>query len=155
MRFIIWAFLVFSIAVAAPEQSSSAEIAAYINAAQRSVWVAAPVLRVKAVADALRIAKLERGLEIRLLTGVESVRDAGSYWWSLREAGASLRGVSIVRGFEVLIDQKIHLRGDLIGRVLAPGEARTITIERGAALTTRVASWERLWSLAQPLKGIL
>lgn len=130
-------------------------MASYIGAAQREVLVAAPVLRVRVIAEALRVAVIERGVTVKLLTGVRSANDAGSYWWGLSAAGATLRGVGVVSGFEVVIDRRLRLTGDAIGRALEPGEPLRVQLERGVGVESRARAWERLWEQAKPLKGVL
>lgn len=142
-------------AVAAPRDPTPVEMASYIGAAQREVLVAAPVLRVRVIAEALRVAVIERGVTVKLLTGVRSANDAGSYWWGLSAAGATLRGVGVVSGFEVVIDRRLRLTGDAIGRALEPGEPLRVQLERGVGVESRARAWERLWEQAKPLKGVL
>ena len=142
-------------AVAGPRDPTPSEMAGYIGTAQREVLLAAPVLRVRMVAEALRVAMNERGVTVKLLTGVRSANDAGSYWWGLSAAGATLRGVGVVSGFEVVIDRRLRLTGDAIGRALEPDERVTVRLERGSGVETHARAWKRLWARAKPLKGVL
>ena len=142
-------------AVAAPRDPTPAEMVRYIGAAQREVLLAAPVLRVRVIAEALRVAVIERGVTVKLLTGVSSANDAGSYWWGLSAAGATLRGINTVSGYELVIDRRLRLTGDAIGRALEPGERATVQLERGVGVETHARAWERLWGQAKPLKGVL
>jgi hypothetical protein len=97
MKFFVL-LLFLGVALAAPKTASTRDVVGYIATAQREIFLAAPVLRVKDIAEALRIAKVERGVKVYLLTGQRSNRDAASYWWSLHAAGCELRTVETVRG---------------------------------------------------------
>jgi hypothetical protein len=124
MRF--WLLLMvafaFGSSLAQPLRITPQQIAQYIDAAQLEVIVAAPVLRVPEVADALRRASAKRGIGVKVLTGTESLRDAASYFWVLKLAGAEVRTVSSVKGFELILDRRTRITGDVIGRVLGPDE---------------------------------
>lgn len=122
----------FGSSVAQPVRLTPQQIALYVDAAQVEVIVAAPVLRVPEVADALRRASAKRGIGVKVLTGAESLRDAASYFWVLKLAGAEVRTVSSVKGFELILDRRTRITGDVIGRVLGPDELVPTTLEHQA-----------------------
>jgi hypothetical protein len=129
------------------------DVARFVTAAQREILIAAPVLRVPEVANALRLALVGRGVKIYAVTGKTSARDAGSYWWSLERAGLQLRTVARVTGFELIVDERVRVTGDLIGRALEPGEANDATLERGSGARRAAERFRRLWATAVPHKG--
>jgi hypothetical protein len=122
----------FTVSVAQPARLSPQEIAQFIDAAQVEVIVAVPVLRVPEVAESLRRASAKRGLSVKILTGAESLRDGASYFWVLKLAGAELRTVSSVQGFELVLDRQTRITGDVIGRPLEPSELVQSTLEQQA-----------------------
>jgi uncharacterized protein len=134
MRFWLLLTVVFAFgsSLAQPLRLTPQQIAQYIDAAQLEVIVAAPVLRVTEVADALRRASAKRGISVKVLTGAESLRDAASYFWVLKLAGAEVRTVSSVKGFELILDRRTRITGDLIGRLLGPDELVQATLEQQA-----------------------
>jgi hypothetical protein len=129
------------------------DVAGLIDSAQREVIVVAPVLRVKVIANALRKAVVERGLSLKILTGSSSVRDGASYWWGLQQAGADLRTVSSVTGYEVIVDRQVRVSGDLIGRILSPTELANTVLERGAGVQVSAARVLRVWEMASVFKA--
>ncbi len=133
--------------------STVSDVATLIDSAQREVIVVAPVLRVKAIADALRKAVVERGLSLKVLTGISSVRDGASYWWGLQQAGAQVRTVSSVTGYEVIVDRQTRVTGDLIGRILGPTELGNTVLERGVGVQVNAARVLRVWEKATSFKA--
>ena len=134
MRFglLLIVVLGFGSSLAQPARLMPQRIAQYIDAAQFEVIVAAPVLRVPEVADVLRRACAKRGVSVKVLTGVESVRDAASFFWVLKLAGAEVRTVSSVQGFELILDRQTRITGDVIGRLLGPDEVLKATVAQRA-----------------------
>lgn len=124
-------------------------LAQFIHSAQVEVILAAPVLRVPEVADALRRAVVERGVSVKILTGSSSLNDGASFWWGLQRAGADLRLVREVRGYEVFIDGSTRLSGDLIGRVLSPNERGDVTLEHDATVSPRADRLRSIWAKAR------
>ena len=147
MRF--WLLLMvafaFGLSLAQPLRLTPQQIAQSIDAAQFEVIVAAPVLRVPEVADALRRASAKRGISVKVLTGTESLRDAASYFWVLKLAGAEVRTVSSVKGFELILDRQTRITGDVIGRLLGPDELVQATLERDVSkhLSTVLEVWSK------------
>ena len=133
--------------VAAPATPDA--VAQFIHSAQLEVILAAPVLRVPEVADALRRAVVERGVSVKILTGDSSLGDGASFWWGLQRAGADLRLVREVRGYELFIDGSTRLSGDLIGRVLSPNEGAEVTLERDATVSARADRLRSIWAKAR------
>ncbi len=133
--------------------STVSDVAALIDSAQREVIVVAPVLRVKAIANALRKAVVERGLSLKILTGSASVRDGASYWWGLQQAGAQVRTVSSVTGYEVIVDRQVRVTGDLIGRILSPTELGNTVLEKGALVQVNAMRVLRVWENATSFKA--
>ena len=127
------------------------ELARLIDAAQAEVLVAAPVLRVPEVADALRRAVVRRGVRVRLLTGTQSLRDGASYFWGLRLAGAEVRTISRVSGFELIVDRRVRITGDAVGRVPFPGQVE-MTLESGD-VPGAVRLWLAMWARGAPAQG--
>lgn len=146
MRLALLALTLLSSLVHAQRLETSAQVAALVDSAQREVILVAPVLRVKAVADALRRAVVERGVSVKLLTGSSSVNDGASYWWGLVRAGAKLRTVREVAGFELIVDRASRVTGDAIGRVLSPAELADLTLERGPGVAGSAARALRAWA---------
>jgi hypothetical protein len=140
--------------LAAPKSASTRDVVGYIATAQREILLAAPVLRVKEIAQALRVAKAERGVNIHLLTGSRSHRDAASYWWSLHAAGLELRSVGSVTGYAILIDRRLRIAGDLIGRALEPDEPQLLEVQRGD-VSFFVNRFLQVWRTAKPEKGVI
>jgi hypothetical protein len=128
--------------------TSSEDVAGFIRAAQQEIMIAAPVLRVRVVANELHVAMKERHVRVRIISGFKSVRDAGSYWWTLQQDGAEIRTVEVVKGFALIVDRRVGITGDLIGRILEPDEVNLARIERGASLLGLINQWERVWSQA-------
>jgi hypothetical protein len=126
-----------------------AQVAALVDSAQREVILVAPVLRVKPIADALRRAVVERDVSVKLLTGRESVNDGASFWWGLERAGAQLRTVGEVQGFELIVDRVVRVTGDAIGRVLSPTERADLEIERGPGVALSAQRALRAWVRGQ------
>lgn len=124
-------------------------VAQFIHSAQREVILAAPVLRVPEVADALRRAVVERGVSVKILTGDSSSKDGASFWWGLQRAGADLRLVREVRGYEMFIDSSTRLSGDLIGRVLSPNERGEVRLERDTTVSPRADRLRSIWAKAR------
>jgi hypothetical protein len=122
----------FTVSLAQPARLTPQEIAQFIDAAQVEVIVVLPVLRVPEVADALRRASAKRGLSVKVLSGTESLRDGASFFWVLKLAGAELRTVSRVQGFELVLDRQTRITGDVIGRPLEPSELVRSTLEQQA-----------------------
>ena len=125
------------------------DVVGFIRAAQREVLIAAPVLRVREIASAVHNAIQKRHVRVRVITGVESVRDAGSYWWTLQQVGAEIRTVATVKGFALIVDHRVAITGDLIGRILEPDEPNLAKIERGNLIVPLIEKWEAVWSQAQ------
>lgn len=149
-----WALVLTPFASAqASEVRTVWDVARLVDSAQREVIVVAPVLRVKLIADALRKAVVERGLSLKVLTGASSVRDGASYWWGLQQAGAQVRTVSSVTGYEVIVDRRVRVSGDLIGRMLSPTELANTVLERGAGVQVNAVRVLRVWATARVFKA--
>ena len=101
--------------------STSADVVQTLGAASQEVMLAAPLLRSKEVADALRIALVERGVPVFILAPAEGVEDPASYLMSLALTGASV-GVAPVDEAFIIIDRTVLVQGPLLsGETVLPG----------------------------------
>ena len=103
MKLYLVVFLCSSLIFSQARAVGVADVAGFIRSAQQEVLIAAPVLRVREVANELHIAIQKRHVRVRVVTGIESVKDAGSYWWTLQQDGAEIRTVTTVTGFALTV----------------------------------------------------
>ena len=98
------------------------EVVQTLGAASQELMLAAPLLRSKEVADAVRVALVERGVPVYILAPVEGVEDPASYLMSLALAGAAVSLAPVDDAF-VIVDRTILLLGPLLsGETTLPGQ---------------------------------
>jgi phosphatidylserine/phosphatidylglycerophosphate/cardiolipin synthase-like enzyme len=108
-----------------------AEVAQAISSASSEIMIATDVLRSQEIAEALRMAIVNRSVSVYILTPEESVEDPASYLVSLALAGANVR-VGPVEGSFVTLDRQSVVVGVLVSGVVGlPGyeeKDRTILV---------------------------
>lgn len=137
----------------AQELTQHAEVAQSIGAAASEIMLATDVLRSEEIAEALRVAILNRGVNVYILTPAENVEDPASYLVSLALAGANLR-LGPVDGSFVTIDRASVVVGELVSGVTAlPGyEAqKTILVPDETYTASYVDSFYQAFEVAPPL----
>jgi hypothetical protein len=108
-----------------------AEVAQAIASASSEIMLATDVLRSQEIAEAIRLAIVNRGVSVYILTPEESVEDPASYLVSLALAGANVR-VGPVEGSFITLDRQSVVVGVLVSGVVGlPGyeeKDRTILV---------------------------
>lgn len=114
---------------------SPAEVVAFLDAASSEVWLYAPVLRSRPLAEALHRAVRERGVRVVIFTPY--LGDPGSYFLGLALAGIGLYSAREVGSAGLLwVDGRYGVSGPLVGGLVEP---------LGAAPTQVTQSPEALW----------
>lgn len=102
--------------------TDESEVVQTIGTASQELMVAARFLRSTAIADALRVATVKRGVAVYILTPAENIVDPASYTASLGLAGASVKLAPVSDSF-ILVDRQVTVVGPLIsGLSTLPGE---------------------------------
>ena len=150
-------FFCSSILCSSARAISTADVAGYVRASQTEILIAVPVLRVSEIANELHLFLRKSRVKVRIITGLDSVVDSASYFWTLQRDGAIVRTVPSVSGFEMILDGQVRITGDFIGKILAPDEINLARVERGAAVAAYVKHFEQFWATAilfpTPLEG--
>jgi hypothetical protein len=113
----------------AQQLTQFSEVAQAINSASSEIMLATDVLRSQEIAEAIRVAVVNRGVAVYILTPAESVEDSASYLVSLALAGANVR-LGPVEGSFVTLDRQSVVVGVLVSGVMGlPGyEAKDRTM---------------------------
>jgi hypothetical protein len=139
-------FLVMTLATA-QKHTNLDDAVQLLQTANREIIVVAPVLRIKAVAEGLRSAGVDRGVRLLGITEKGAACDRASYWEALRlGAKLELRTITKVKGYALLIDGNRVLVGDALGRFIAPGEANSITVLEGVAAQQQMRDARIAWT---------
>ena len=103
---------------------SHAEIALTIDIATEEIMLVTDALNVEAVAEAIRKASVERGVEVYIMTLAENTNADANYITSLALAGATVR-LGPVEGTLMIIDRKLTITGPMIGTLATEYEVPT------------------------------
>ena len=107
--------------------SVEADIIAALNAATEELMIATPQLLAPKIADAVRVALVERGVSVYILSPTEGIEAPASYLASLSLAGAALRVAPAYEPF-IVIDRQSVLAGALISEgTKVPGQSAGAT----------------------------
>lgn len=93
---------------------ASNDVVAYVDAAQSEILLSAYMLRVQGVAEALRRAIVERGVQAYILTTNAGLSEGASYGKSLALAGAHVRS-GYANAELLIVDRYYVVNGPLIG----------------------------------------
>lgn len=93
---------------------ASQDVIAYVDAAQSEILLSAYVLRVQGIAEALRRAVVERGVQAYILTTTAGLNEGASYAKSLALAGAHVRS-GYANAELLIVDRYYVVNGPLIG----------------------------------------
>ncbi len=130
------------------------EVAQAIASASSEIMLATDVLRSEEIAEALRLAIVNRGVPVYILTPEESVEDAASYLVGLALAGANLR-TGPVEGSFVTLDRQSVVVGVLVSGVVGlPGyeeKDRTILVADEVYTAPYVESFYQAFEVAPVL----
>lgn len=114
-----------------------------IGKANRTVHVFGPWLKNQAVADALRIAIVKRGVRVKLLTSNSTAFEPGSYFLGLKLAGASMSIATIanVRTAApfLILDERVLIRSTALNS--ASAESITTTYIKDPASVKSYLNW--------------
>jgi hypothetical protein len=99
--------------------SKSEEIAEIINACTQELLLVTDTFRNKTLADAVRVAALERGVKVFVLVPEPLVQDLSSYFGTLSQAGATIHLQDATGGF-LIIDRKYVVQGALLSELENP-----------------------------------
>ena len=125
---------------AAQEVASSADIATLLDGATQEVLLAAPKMRSRAVAEALREALVVRGVDVYLLLPDATVDERASYALGLGLAGAAVRLSEAVGEPFVVIDRATLVIGPLVGALDGTEAGRTV-VRRDAGAVEQAVAW--------------
>jgi hypothetical protein len=108
--------------------SKSEEIAEVINASTQELLLVTDTFRNKSLADAVRVAVLERGVKVFVLAPETLIQDLSSYFGTLSQAGATIH-LQEATGVFLVIDRKYVIQGALLSNLENPqGSAQTMLI---------------------------
>jgi hypothetical protein len=108
--------------------NQSEEIAEVINASTQELLLVTDTFRNKTLADAVRVAALERGVKVFVLAPEALVQDLSSYFGTLSQAGATIH-LQEATGAFLVIDRKYVIQGALLSDLENPqGSAQTMLI---------------------------
>jgi hypothetical protein len=108
--------------------SSAEEVAAYVDMAASEVLVSSFMVRLLPVAEALRRAMVQRGVQVYLLTTPEGLDENASYAKSLALAGAQVRS-GYASGELMIVDRLVVVSGSLVGKPPGPlGDEPTLVV---------------------------
>lgn len=93
---------------------ASSDVVAYVDAAQSEILLSAYMLRVQSIAEALRRAVVERGVQAYILTTNAGLNEGASYAKSLALAGAHVRS-GYANAELLVVDRYYVVNGPLIG----------------------------------------
>lgn len=93
---------------------ASPDVVAYVDAAQSEILLSAYMLRVQSIAEALRRAVVERGVQTFILTTPAGLNESASYGKSLALAGANVRS-GYANAELLVVDRYYVVNGPLIG----------------------------------------
>lgn len=123
-----------------------------IRTASQELMLATPFLYSSQVADALRVAMVERGVTVYILAPTVGIEDQGSYLLGLALAGAALSVAPVEDAFAV-VDRTVLVLGPLlVGKTPLPGQsvAQTFYFNDAAKAGPYVSSFYESYSLAEP-----
>lgn len=93
---------------------TSTDVVAYVDAAQSEILLSAYMLRVHGIAEALRRAVVERGVQAFILTTPAGLNEGASYGKSLALTGANVRS-GHANAELLIVDRYYVVNGPLIG----------------------------------------
>lgn len=126
------------------------DVAAYIDAAQSELLISAYMLRVQAIAEAVRRAVVERGVQTYILTTEAGLHESASYAKSLALAGAFVRS-GYANADLVIVDRYYVVQGPLVGVQSMPeGMEPTFAMSGGEYASTFVTLFIDLFNAANP-----
>jgi phosphatidylserine/phosphatidylglycerophosphate/cardiolipin synthase-like enzyme len=99
--------------------SKSEEIAEVINASTQELLLVTDTFRNKTLADAVRVAALERGVNVFVLAPEALIQDLSSYFGTLSQAGATIH-LQDATGAFLVIDHKYVVQGALLSELENP-----------------------------------
>jgi hypothetical protein len=99
--------------------SKSGEIAEVINASTQELLLVADTFRNETLADAVRVAALERGVNVFVLAPESLIQDLSSYFGTLSQAGATIH-LQEATGAFLVIDRKYVIQGALLSDLANP-----------------------------------
>jgi phosphatidylserine/phosphatidylglycerophosphate/cardiolipin synthase-like enzyme len=99
--------------------SKSEEIAEVINASTQELLLVTDTFRNETLADAVRVAALERGVKVFVLAPEELAQDLSSYFGTLSQAGATVH-LQEATGAFLVIDRKYVIQGNLLSELENP-----------------------------------
>lgn len=110
------------------QYNNSAEIALAIDTATEEIMLVTDTLDTKNIAEAIRKAVVERGVEVYLLTLAETVDKDANYITSLTLAGAAVR-LGPVEGAMLIIDRKLTITGPMISTLATEYDIPTLAMK--------------------------
>ena len=128
------------------------ELVQTLATAKEELMLATDVLQAKEVAEAVRIAMVERGVEVYLLVPPEAMADPASFFISLAFAGANVRLVPFEGNFAI-VDRRVLVSGPMLaGLTQLPSEAPEPTLlqQNEAEVASYVSSFYESFSAAEP-----
>jgi hypothetical protein len=137
------------------ELKTEEEVARVILAARETIFVSAPQLRGRTVADALRRAAVERGVRVFILCEARRTLDPGGFVAALsllrqRDQPLEVRVVQSVFGFSLVVDEAQTVNGPLVGEPRTFGQTPTrLDLELRVALE-RAKRFREAWIRAKP-----
>jgi hypothetical protein len=107
--------------------NKSEEMAEVINASTQELHLVTDVFRNKVLADAVRVAVLERGVKAFVLAPETLIQDLSSYFGTLSQAGAAIH-LQDATGAFLVIDRKYVIQGQLLSELETPGISTPTTL---------------------------
>ena len=104
--------------------TNNAEIALTIDTATEEIMLVTDTLNVEAVADSIRKAVVERGVEVYIITLAETTNSDANYITGLALAGAAVR-LGPVEGALMIIDRELTITGPMISTLATEYEMPT------------------------------
>lgn len=98
------------------------EIAEVINASTQELLLVTDTFRNETLADAVRVAALERGVKVFVLAPEALVQDLSSYFGTLSQAGATIH-LQDATGAFLVVDRKYVVQGNLLSELENPQTA--------------------------------
>ncbi|WP_102127579.1 hypothetical protein [Deinococcus planocerae] len=134
--------------------ASAQAVGASLYAATGEVLLVTPTLRSREVAEGLRRAATERGVNVYLLADARFVGEGASYLGGLSLIPRiQVRLVRGLRGARATIDRRVLLSGPLLADVVSPlrGEP-TVAVREPRAVAQASAWFTRTWNTAAPYR---
>lgn len=154
MRLLAWFLLAPAAFAGVPEALGTPEVvAAQLGAATEQLLVMVPTVRSEAIAEGLRQAAVERGVQVYLLVSPEHADEGGSYVPALALLeGVHTRLALVDRSFIVADggEAAFLLEGEMLGGSTQAFDAReTYALRDAATIASRGRLFEDVW-LAAP-----